>query len=49
MVVDCFFGSFNIFGLRKDLDDIFEPYGILEENFVLNLTAENENMFFLLQ
>ena len=41
-----FFGSFNIFGLRKDLDDIFEPYGILEENLVFNLTTGNEKYVF---
>lgn len=41
-----FFGSFNIFGLRKNLDDVFEPYGILEENLVLNLATGNEKYVF---
>lgn len=46
-----FFGSFNILGLRKNLEDIFEPYGILEENLALNLATDtniggNENYVF---
>lgn len=47
-----FFGSLNILGVRKYSDDLFEPYGIVEENFsvhneMIKNSCEDSNLVFI--